>query len=311
MAQIAHVVGIDVAKDWLDVHVLPDQTRLHLTNNAEGWRQIRALCRKTTVVGLEASGGYERGVLRALLAKGVEVRRINPHRLRHYAQAVGIKAKTDRLDAAVIAAFTAALPARPVVRDKARERLAELAHARRQRAEDLVRLKNQAALLCEPMLKRLAAARQRRIEAEILLIDKHIAQAIAAEEALARKAELLASAPGVGPVVAHTLLACLPELGTLTRQEIAALAGLAPFDHDSGRRRGERRIWGGRESVRRVLFLAAMNGSRHNPTLAAFIQRLKAAGKAPKVALVAAARKLLSALNAMLRTGQPWTPQTA
>lgn len=310
MAQITPVVGIDVAKDWLEVFVLPDQAHLRLTNDAPGWRQVKAVCRPGAVVGLEASGGYETGVMRALLAAGVEVRRINPHRLRHYAKALAVKAKTDRLDAAVIAAFTAAMPARPAVRDKTRERLAELAHARRQRAEDLVRLKNQAGHVAEPMLKRLTAARERRIAAEIVLIDKHIAAAIAADEALARTAELLVSAPGVGPVTAHTLIAFLPELGQLTRQEIAALAGLAPFDDASGRRTGERHIWGGRESVRRTLFLAAMNAVQHNPALAAFAQRLREAGKKPKVALVATARKLLTILNAMLRTNQPWMHKT-
>lgn len=310
MAQIAHVVGIDVAKDWLDVCVLPERTRLRVVNDEKGWREIRALCRKA-VVGLEASGGYERGVLRALLARGVEVRRINPYRLRRYAQALGIKAKTDRLDAAAIAAFTATMPARPVVPDKTRERLAELAHARRQLAEDLVRLTNQAGHLADAMLKRMNAARRRRIEAEIALVDKRIADLIAAEEHLARKAALLVSAPGIGPVIAHTLLAFLPELGQLSRQEIAALAGLAPFDHDSGRYRRERHIAGGRESVRRVLFLAAMTGARYNPALAAFVRRLKEAGKAPKVAIIAAARKLLTALNAMIRTEQLWMAKAA
>jgi transposase len=310
MTQIAHVVGIDVAKDWLDVCVLPDQTRLRVANDAAGWRTIRAVCRKGAVVGLEASGGYERGVLRALIAKGVEVRRINPYRLRHYAQALAIKAKNDRLDAAVIAAFTAALPVRPAVRDKAVERLAELAHARRQLSEDSVRLQNQAGHLADPMLKRLNARRRQSIEAAILLLDKRIAALIAAEQALARKARLLATAPSVGSVAIHTLLAFLPELGTLTRREVAALAGLAPFDRDSGARKGERHIWGGRESVRRALYLAAMNGVQHNPVLKAFHHRLTAAGKTPKLALVAAMRKLLTALNAMLAANQPWTPKT-
>lgn len=311
MAQKATVVGIDVSKDWLDGCVLPSEQRWRIGNDAAGWREIGALCGRGTVVGLEASGGYEKGVVRALLARGVEVRRINPYRLRRYAQALGLKAKTDPIDAKAIAAFTATMPARPVVPDPAREHLAELARARRQHAEELVRITNQAPHLADPMLRRLNAARRRRIEAEILLIDKQIAEAIAADGAMARKARILASAPSVGPVTAHTLLAFLPELGQLTRKEVGALAGLAPFAHDSGKRRGERHIWGGRESVRRVLFLAAMNGAQHNPTLAAFASRLKAAGKAPKVAIVATARKLLTALNAMIRTEQPWTAQAA
>lgn len=312
MTHKANVVGIDVAKDWLDLCVQPGQHRLRVANDAAGWREIGALCGRGTVVGLEASGGYEQGVLRALLARGVEVRRINPYRLRHYAQALGIRAKNDRLDAATIAAFTASVPARAAApRDKAGERLAELVEARRRLAEEGVRLKNGAGHLAEPMLKRLNAARRRRVDAEILLIDKQIAALVATQEGLARKAHCLASVPGVGPVTIHTLLAFLPELGSLTRRQVAALVGLAPFDCDSGRHRGERHIWGGRESVRRVLFLAAMNAVQHNPVLAAFHHRLKDAGKKPKVALVATMRKLLTTLNAMLKTQQPWTPQTA
>jgi transposase len=311
MTQNASVVGIDVAKEWLDVCVLPGRHRLRVANHPDGWRQVKALCRKGAVVGLEASGGYEQGVLRALLAKGVEVRRINPYRLRHYAQALGIRAKNDRLDAEIIAAFTASVPARPAApRDKGAERLAELVEARRRLAEEGVRLDNGAGHLADPMLKRLNAARRRRVDAEILLIDKQVAALVAAAESLARPARILATVPGVGPVTIHTLLAFLPELGSLTRRQIAALVGLAPFDCDSGRRRGERHIWGGRESVRRVLFLAAMNAVQHNPVLAAFHHRLKDAGKKPKVALVAAMRKLLTTLNAMLKTQQPWTPQT-
>ena len=311
MTQIDPVVGIDVSKDWLDVCVRPGEKRLRVANDAAGWREVLAACRRGAVVGLEASGGYEKGVMRALLARGVEVRRINPYRLRRYAQALGIKAKTDRLDAAAIATFTATMPARPVQPDPARERLAELACARRQHAEELVRITNQAPHIADPMLRRLNAARRRRIAAEMALIDKQIATTIAADEAMARKARLLASAPSVGPVTVHTLLAFLPELGLLTRKEVGALAGLAPFSCDSGKHRGERRIWGGRESVRRALFLAAMNGVQHNKTLAAFASRLKDAGKAPKVAIIAAARKLLTAFTAMIRTEQPWIAQTA
>ena len=311
MTQNAPVVGIDVAKDWLDLCVLPANTRLRVPNDAKGWREVQKACREGTVVGLEASGGYEQGVTRALLARGVEVRRINPYRLRHYAQALGIRAKNDRLDAAAIAAFTASVPARAATpRDKAGERLAELVEARRRLAEEGVRLKNGAGHLAEPMLQRLNAARRRRVDAEILLIDKEIAALVAAEKSLARPARLMASVPGVGAVTVHTLLAFLPELGSLTRRQVAALVGLAPFDCDSGQRRGERHIWGGRESVRRVLFLAAMNAVQHNPVLAAFHRRLKAAGKKPKVALVATMRKLLTTLNAMLKTQQPWTPKT-
>ncbi len=310
MAHKDRVVGIDVAKDELDLCVWPERTRLRVPNTPDGWRQARAACRGA-VVGLEASGGYERGVLRCLLADAIEVRRINPYRLRHYAKALGIKAKNDRLDAEVIALFTATMPARPVVRNKAAERLSALVGARRALADEGARLKTQAGSIEDAWLKRLWTRRIARIAADLLLLDKRIDEVVAQDEALSRRTQALLSVPGIGPVIAHAVIALLPELGSLNRRQIAALVGVAPFDRDSGQAKGERHIWGGREAVRRALFLAAMTGVQHNPVLAAFQQRLKASGKAPKVALTAAVRKLVTALNAMLAKGQSWSPQTA
>jgi transposase len=300
MTQTQRFVGIDVSKDGLDFETLPGSTRHHLDNTEAGWREARTLCRGA-IVGLEPSGGYERGLTRSLLGAGIEVRRVNPYQLRHYAEALGIKAKTDRLDAGLIARFTAAMPTRPVLRDKTRERLTALVEARRALAEDGARLKNQAAHMEEPDLQRLWDRR----------LDERIAADVAKDAALARRAALLSSVPGIGPVVAHGLLALLPELGQLPRRALAALVGVAPFAHDSGEKSGRREIWGGRQPVRRLLFLAAMSAVQHNPVLKAFHTRLKEQGKLPKVALVAAMRKLLTILNAILASDQAWTPKTA
>lgn len=312
MAHVTPFVGIDVSKAMLDVMILPEGDRFRVGNDAAGWSEIVArIGGRPAVIGLEASGGYERGATRAFMAAGLRVRQVNPYRLRNFARALGFRAKNDRLDAEVIAQFVAAMPGRDVVRHETTEALGELARGRRQLADEAARLANQAGHLSEPLLKRLNTRRRTQIAAQLVLLDKRIAQMIAADEGLARKARLLASVPGVGPVATHTLLADLPELGALSRKEIASLVGAAPFDCDSGTQRGQRHIAGGREGVRRVLFLAAMSGVQHNPILATFHQRLKAAGKAPKVALIAALRKLVTILNAMIKAGQTWAPITA
>lgn len=310
MAHVTPFVGIDVSKAMLDVMILPEAERFRVGNDEAGWHEIVArIGDRPAVIGLEASGGYERGAIRAFMAAGLRVRQVNPYRLRQFAKALGIRAKNDRLDAEVIARFVATVPGRDVVRHREVEALAELARGRRQLAEEAARLVNQAGHLHDPILKRMNARRRVQIAANLALLDKHIARIIAADEALARKAKLLTSVPGVGPVATHTLLADLPELGALTRTEIASLVGAAPFDCDSGTQKGQRHIAGGREGVRRVLFMATMSAVQHNPVLAAFHQRLKANGKAPKVALIAALRKLVIILNAMLKTGQTWTPK--
>jgi transposase len=301
-------VALDVAKDRLDVALSPEEPVLAVENTPGGWkallRQLKG--RPVAAIGLEASGGYERGVLHALIEAGYSVRLINPFRLRQFAKALGILAKNDRLDARVIARFVAQMPTRAVVRDRTAERLAELVRARHQLGAELVRLDNQAAQTQDAFLKRLHGGRRVRLKAEILLLDKRLAEQIAADPALADKARLLRSVPGVGPVLATTLLALLPELGRLKRRQIAALVGVAPFDDDSGHRQGRRAIWGGRAGVRQALYMAALTASRCNPALHAFHTRLSAAGKAPKVALVAGMRKLLTLLNAMLRDGAEW-----
>jgi transposase len=221
-------------------------------------------------------------------------------RLRRFAQACGIKAKNDQIDVAAIARFVATLPTRPVEIDPAVEHLAELVGARHQLGDDLTRVRNQLEQATNPLVVRLGRRRLVQLEAQILLLDKQIAAAVAAEPALARKDRLMRQVISFGPVFSHTLLAFMPELGRLTRAEAASLLGVAPFDHDSGKLEGQRCIWGGRQSVRNVAFMAALSVATHNPDLKAFHQRLRDNGKKPKVALVAVMRKLITILNAVL-----------
>lgn len=313
MAQIAPSVGVDVSKDRLDVALYPGEERFSVSNDAAGWRE---LCRRlrplgVRAIGIEASGNYEYGVIGALLDAGLPVRSVNAWKLRQFAKAAGLLAKTDRLDAGAIALFVATLPCRPIERDPAREHLAELVNARRQMLDFKQQLGNQLEHLRDAALRRMHQSHIRRIEADVVRLDRRIAAAIAAVPALARQSDLLCSLPGVGPVLAATLLALLPELGRIGNRQIGALVGVVPYAFDSGKLKGLRCIFGGRARVRRVLFMAAQAAALWNPVMTAFKQRLLAAGKKPKVAIVAVMRKLLTTLNAMLRDQQPWRPASA
>ena len=308
MAQESVFVGIDVSKARLDVAVLPAGEAFQVGNDRDGRaelvRRLRGL--KPTGIGLEASGGYEREAIKALSKADLPVRRLNPLRVRQFAQACGLLAKTDRIDALLIARFIATLPTRQAERNEAVERLAELVTARRQICDEIVRASNQAEHATQPLLRRLARRRIDRLKDDLLLLDKALHDAVQASPDLAHKDQLLRSVPGVGPVFSHTLLALMPELGALTNRQAAALVGVAPYAFDSGVMRGQRHIFGGRKAVRDVAYMAALAGAAHNPVLKAFRQRLIAAGKKPKVALVALMRKLITILNAILREDQPW-----
>ena len=305
---MAQHVGVDTSKDWFDVEVLETGEQLQVSNDRAGWAQlVRWLKRRSiAAIGIEASGGYERGVVKALLKADLPVRRINPYKLRRFAEACGIKAKNDRIDAGLIARFVAVLPSRPVRLDPAVERLAELVGTRHQLVEELTRIGNQAQHVTDAEIKRLRRRQIRQLEAEILRLDKRIAEAVAADQETAQKDRLLQSVKGVGPVLSHTLLAFMPELGSLTRHEAASLMGVAPFDHDSGKMKGQRAIWGGRQTVRDAAYMAALVAGQHNPVLRIFRDRLTASGKKPKVVLVALMRKLITILNAILRDQRPW-----
>jgi transposase len=313
MAQIVATVGIDVSKDRLDIAVHPTDEQFSVTNDREGWhelvRRLRPL--QARAIGLEASGGYERGPIGALLDANLPVRLVNPWKLRRFAQASGVLAKNDRLDAQLIARFVASMPSREVQRDRAVDHLAELVQARRQLIDANQQIVCQLEHLRDAVLRRLMARRIRQLEHDVEQLDQLIVRAIEASPALSAQRDLLCSMPGVGPVLAATLIALLPELGSLPNRSIAALVGVVPDDFDSGRMKGLRRIFGGRASVRRVLFMAPHVAARFNPTLKAFSQRLKAAGKKPKVAIVAVMRKLIITLNAMVRHRLPWRPANA
>jgi transposase len=306
-------VGVDVSKPLLDVAVVQTDEEFQVTNDEAGWAELikRFKGRKVRVIGLEASGGYERGVIKALRKAGFRVHRVDAYRLRQYARAMGRLAKNDRIDARMIARFAAQMPTREPCVDPLVEQMAELVVARRQRTKDKVRLGNQLEQVRDPMLRRVTRQRLQRIEAEILLIGKRLAEIVASDANLATRDRLIQSFLGAGPVLSHTLLALAPEIGEVDRRELAALIGVAPFDDQSGKRNGKRHIWGGRAEIRNVAYMAAMTAARCNPVLRAFKERLIANGKCKKAAIVAVARRMLGIITALLRTGQEWNPHHA
>jgi transposase len=313
MDQDGWLVGIDVSKARLDVAVLPSGESFQLANDAAGWTElsIRLKGRVLKAIGLEPSGGYERDLVRVLRRAGLPVRVVNPHRLRQYARALGRLAKNDRIDALMIARYVAELPTREPRCDPLAEQMAELIVARRQLTEDRVRLGNQLEQVRDPALRRMHGQRLRRLAAEILLLSKRLAEIVAGNPALAARDRLIQSMPGWGPACSHTLLGLIPEVDNANRRELAALVGVAPFDDDSGKRTGRRRIFGGRTEVRRVVYMAALSGARCNPIMKAYYQRLVASGVAPKAAIIAVARRMLGILVAMLRKGETWNPAHA
>lgn len=310
MAQVEEFVGIDVSKHSLDVVILLDRECFELANDHAGWAELikRLAGRKLGAVGIEASGGYERGLLGALLDAGLPARRINPYRVRCFAQGIGILAKNDKIDAEVIARFVQMVPQRVVERDEAVETLAELVTMRRQLSEECTRAKNQADHASHPLVKDLASQRADQLRAHIKQLDAAIKEAATANDELARKNELVRTVPGVGEVFTSALLGLMPELGAMTNRQAAALLGVAPFDCESGRFRGQRHIFGGRRKLRGIAYMAALAATRFNPVFKAFYERLRVKGKAAKVAIVAVMRKLIVTLNAMVRNNQPWAP---
>lgn len=308
MAQHDQFVGIDVSKARLDVCLWPQNEVCAFANDRDGLRALIRWLRRVRphAVGFEASGGYERALLTALCEADLPARRVNPMRVRQFARAAGILAKNDRIDAAAIAHFCAALPQREVVHDPARAMLGELVTARRQLCEERTRCANQAEQTASALLRRIAAQRIKRLSAEIALVEAEIARLIADHPELAERNAIMRSVPGVGPTTAATLLAFMPELGAMSARQAASLVGVAPFDCESGAFRGKRRIAGGRKPPRDALYMAALVASRRNTTMAAAYHNLKNAGKPAKVALVAIMRKLITALNAMIRNKQQW-----
>jgi len=306
----AIIVGIDVAKDRLDVAVRPSGELFVVERNAAGLEQLTARLGALVprLVALEATGGFETVAAAALAAAGLPVVVVNPAQVRAFAKAIGQRAKTDPIDAAVIAHFAEATkPELRALPDEATRLLADLV-ARRRQIVEMIGAERQREKRATARLKRSIARLIKALEKELVSVDTDIDDAVRASPAWCEKENLLASVPGIGSIIARTLIAELPELGRLGRKQIAALAGLAPFTRQSGQWRGRSFIGGGRTSVRTALFMGAMAARRHNPILKAFFDRLVAAGKPKMVALIAVARKLLTILNAVLRDQKPWQP---
>ena len=308
-------VGIDVSKLWLDLWLAPQKRFERISNDAAGWVAIISLLKSLgdeagLVVAFEATGGYERGLRQAVLEAGFEVRRLNPLRVRLYAKSLGRNAKNDRIDARVIARYAEAADTTPEILDTAREHLAELVSHRRRLVDERVSVSNQTNMLPCAVLQAQNRKRLALIERQIDETDALILGAIGQVPSLLAKRDLLKTLKGVKDITATTLVALLPELGRITRRAIAALVGLAPFDHDSGQFKGSRSIAGGRSAVRTALYMAARAAARSNSPLGAFYRRLVAAGKPPKVATVALMRKMLVTLNAIIRDNQPWKHAT-
>jgi transposase len=302
-------VGIDVSKDRLDVHVLPEAIAFAVARDGKGLAELIERLRPLGphVVAVEATGGFETVVAAALAGAGLPLVVVNPAQVRHYAQAIGKRAKTDPIDAALIARF--AHDTKPDVRplpDAATQLLADLVARRRQIIEMIVAEKNRERRTAVKRIRKSIARLIGALEKELAEIDAEIDTGVRGSPAWREKEDLLASVPGVGPVTARSLIAELPELGSLDNKQIASLAGLAPYTRQSGQWKGKSMIGGGRKSVRSALFLAALVASRHNPVLKAFRERLVAAGKPKMVAVIAVARKLLTILNAILRDNKPW-----
>lgn len=313
MEDVLTFVGIDVSKARLDVASHPAGATQSVANDETGIKtlveQLRAI--KPASIVLEATGGIERSVVRALVAAELPVTVANPRQVRDFAKATGQLAKTDVLDAQILARFAEAV--RPVLRplpDEMTLELRALIVRRRQISEMLTAEKNRLSRAPRRVQKRIEA-HIRWLEGELERYDEDLDQTIRQSPIWREQEDLLKSVPGIGSVISRTMLAELPELGNLNRKQIAALVGVAPLNWDSGLMRGRRVIWGGRAHVRTALYMGALTASRRNPVIRDFYKRLRAAGKKPNVALVACMRKLLVILNAILKHRVPWRPVVA
>lgn len=308
--KVEYFVGIDVSKAILDVAIWESEVYWQFNNEADGWQELikRLKILAPKLVVIEASGGLEKPVVVEMYADGLPVAVVNPTRVRNFARSTGQLAKTDKLDAEVIAHFAQAV--RPKVRPL---RTADEIHlnalvTRRRQVITMLTAEKNRKTTTHTTLREHVQQHIDWLQAELKVLENEIEQFIQQCPAWKEKEVLLRSVPGVGPVTASTLLAELPELGTRNRQQIAALVGVAPLNKDSGKKRGKRRVFGGRASVRRTLYMATLVATKFNPVIRAFYERLLARGKEKKVALTACMRKLLVILNAMIRTNQPWRP---
>ncbi len=302
------VAGIDVSKNQLDAHVAGEGRRV--ANPRDGYRALGAWLEQhgATRVVLEATGRYPRAVHQSLHARGLEVVLVNPLRTRRFAEALGLLAKTDTIDAAALAAYGTAcldLPATPP-RSACMEQLADLLVLRANHRDAQVSLRQAAMEVQDPELREEALQSVDPLGEQVATFDRKIRELIATDPDTDRRYRILTSIPGVGPVSAATLCCWMPELGTIGNRQAASLLGVAPFAHDSGRHQGARHIRGGRRRPRDVLYMAALSATVHNPDLQRVFRRLKAAGKSHKIALVAVMRKLIVLANVLLRDARSW-----
>ncbi len=306
---ISRVVAIDVSKAWLDVATAVDDDVERIAHDPSGIEAVvsRAEALDAQRITVEASGGWQTRLVAALLHAGLPVVVVNPRQVREYARATGRLAKTDRIDARVLVAFTLAVqPPLRRLKDAQAEALSALLARRDQLLKMRSAEKNRLKLGATGLVRKNLKAHIEWLDRHLRDTDHEIKQLIEASPAWQAKQDLLTSAPGIGDTTARVLIGQLPELGQLNPKQIAALAGLAPFNRDSGSLRGQRIIWGGRHDVRKALYMATVSAIRANPPIREFYTRLKAKGKPSKVAIVACMRKLLVTLNAMLRDQTPW-----
>jgi transposase len=311
---IAQSVGVDIAKDTLEVHLHPAGKVGRFANDAKGCAALIVWLKGFPIarIAFEATGAYHRAFERCLAAAGLPLVKVNPRQARRFAEAIGRHAKTDAVDAALLARFAALLepPVRPVL-SATLDAMKELHVARRALVKDRVAARNRGHTHRAPLLKRQARARLAQIDRQIAAIDAALHAELATDPALQARFDILVSIPGVGAATAFALLIEMPELGTLEPKGAASLAGLAPIARDSGQHRGKRSIRGGRAPLRQALYLPAWIAVRFEATMKAKYHALRAAGKPPKVALVAIMRKLVILANALLRDGRTWTPKLA
>lgn len=305
-------VGIDVSKHSLDVYLTSEDRCFTIPNSSAGFRQLlgELPAAGSCLIAVEATGGYQSRVVGALVAAGHLVAVVNPRQVRDFARGLGILAKTDRLDARVIARFAEQAQPRTVeVSSEKQAELRELVTRRRQLVELRTAEQNRLETTLTKVVRKNVRHLVEQLDKQIRQLEEAIGKLVESEPELSSKAALLESVPGVGPVTVTSLLVDLPELGRLDRQQVAALVGVAPFNRDSGKFHGRRAIWGGRAAVRSVLYMAALTARRSNPVIREFAQRLEAAGKPIKLVLTACMRKLLVILNSIVKNNLPWNPK--
>jgi transposase len=304
-------VGIDVSKATLDVAVGSDGEVEQVENNEEGVAALaERLCQEMPkLVVMEATGGYESLVAGALAARGIPVAVVNPRQVRDFAKATGVLAKTDRIDAQVLARFGEAIKPEPRPLPSAEAKELEALLVRRRQVVDMLTMeKNRRAMATTAAMRKAIDKHIDWLEEALRRANKDIDKTVRDSPAWRDQEDLLRSVPGIGPVTARTILAELPELGRISKKKIAALVGVAPLNRDSGTMKGQRTTWGGRVRVRTVLYMAALTATRRNPVIRGLYTSLVARGKAKKVARVACIRKLLTILTAMVRDGRHWSP---